>query len=99
MGSSAVLIDSDNANKMQSSLDTVFNRLPQHFQTNAMGLEMAKAVVRSIEASPGAYQKAAQEAVLFMFDTPEKAVRNRVKLAPLAEAISTAEPAGRRPPS
>ena len=93
-----MLIDSDKANKMQSSLDTVFNRLPQHFQTNAMRLEMAKAVVRSMEDSPFAYQKAAQEAVLFMFDTPEKALRNRVKLAPFAETISAAEPAGQRPP-
>jgi hypothetical protein len=93
-----MLIDSEKANEMQSSLDAVFNRLPQHFQTKPMRLEMAKAIIRSMEDSPCGYRKAAEEAVLLMFDRPEQAVKNRVKLAPFAELISAAEPGHRRAP-
>lgn len=79
-----MVIDSRKADEMQSALDEVFVSLPRHFQTEAIRLEMAGAVVRAEAGDMRGYRKAARAAVLAMFDSPEKAVRNRYKLAPFA---------------
>ena len=79
-----MLIDTRKADEMQSALDETFGRLPRHYQTSAIRLEMAKAIVRAENDGARSYRKAARAAVLVMFDSPEKAVRNRYKLAPFA---------------
>lgn len=83
-----MLLDTDKAEEMQAALDEVFERLPAHFQTRAMRAEMAKAIVRGKRRNRRGYKAAAEQAVFAMFDSPEKALRNRQKLAPLAEALS-----------
>jgi uncharacterized membrane protein len=79
-----MLIDSQKADAMQSALDDVFTHLPRHYQTNAMRLEMAKAIIDADDEGLCNYREAARAAVRAMFDSPENAVRNRGKLAPLA---------------
>ena len=79
-----MLIDSKKADTMQSALDDVFTHLPHHYQTSAMRLEMAKAIVQADDRGSHNYRKAARAAVRAMFGSPEKAVRNRTKLAPFA---------------
>ena len=79
-----MLIDSKKADAMQSALDDVITHLPRHYQTNAMRLELAKAIIRADDAGLRNYLEAARAAVREMFDSPEKAVRNRTKLAPFA---------------
>ena len=86
---STMLIDSEKADAMQSALDDVFTHLPHHYQTSAVRLEMAKAIVDAEDAGLHSYREAAAAALRAMFDTPEKAVRNRTKLAPFAGSSAT----------
>jgi hypothetical protein len=76
------------ADETQAALDEVFGRLPANFQTDAIRTEMAKAIVHGKRRSRRGYKEAAQRALSAMFDSPEKALCNRRKLAPFADASS-----------
>jgi hypothetical protein len=72
-----MLIDTQMANQMQDAIDGTFRTLPEIYKTDEVKLEIARAVAFSTLP----YQAAARQAVIQMFATLDRAVRNRRKLA------------------
>ncbi len=59
----SLVLNSEEANRMQSAVDTVFACLPTSLKTEEVKIEIAQSVVRS----RGNYQKAARDSVLVIF--------------------------------
>ncbi|WP_369725724.1 MULTISPECIES: hypothetical protein [unclassified Bradyrhizobium] len=74
-----MLIDTQIADQMQEAIDATFRSLPDIYKTEEVKLEMARVVAFSTRP----YQTAARQAVVRMFATLDRAVRNRRKLANL----------------
>ncbi|UFW72956.1 hypothetical protein [Bradyrhizobium sp. WU425] len=72
-----MLIDTQMANQMQDAIDEPFRTLPEIYKTDEVKLEIARAVAFSTFP----YQAAARRAIIQMFATLDRAVRNRRKLA------------------
>lgn len=72
-----MLIDAQIANEMQQAIEATFGSLPEIYKTEEVKLEIARVVA----FSTGPYQTAAREAVVQMFATVDRAIRNRWKLA------------------
>ncbi|MGY4513509.1 hypothetical protein [Bradyrhizobium sp. USDA 3650] len=72
-----MLIDTQMANRMEEAIDGTFRSLPHIYRTDEIKLEIARAVAYS--GLP--YHAAARDAVIQMFATLDRAVRNRRKLA------------------
>lgn len=76
-----MLLDSQTANEMQAAVEEMFRRLPEHYRTDIIKHEIAKAVLQSKEPGRKGYDKAARAAVYAMFATLDRAIENRAKLS------------------
>lgn len=68
-------------NEIQVAVEEVFKRLPEHYRTEIIKAEIAKAVADSKAEGPRGYEAAARAAVHAMFATFDRAIENRSKLA------------------
>lgn len=76
-----MLLDSKTADEMQAAIEDVFRRLPEHYRTEIIKDEIAKAVVRTATHGRESYDKVARQTVYAMFSSLDRAIENRTNLA------------------